>query len=262
MELEDMGRVFQYLLKHRVVEYRPQGRRSNEGEADVAHLLRGSSLDDFDRFQRFLRPQGLKLVEFDDHMRGISAAGRAWVLARNLDSKPAAFFSTERLFREMRIREGETREALAVWFLQIWLIYLSLIYTRPGRGISEVSGYLDATFSRDVLTAAVEEHVEYIRNSNFSDGADTRIVAILDAERGQDINRRVLAFLGLMKDSGLIQEVSTGEYQQTLLGAYEVSENYNRTLKVPVDNILQSIVNIVVPQSNQPQEKEAPDGTD
>lgn len=262
MELEEMGKVFQYLLKHRAVEYRPQGRRSNEGEPDVANLLRASSLDDLDRFQRFLRPQGLRLVEFDDHMRGISPAGRAWVLARDLDSRPAAFFSTERLYREMRIREGESRESLAIWFLHIWLIYLSLIYTRPGRGVSEVSGYLDATFSRDVLTAAVEEHIEHVRNSNFSDGAETRIVAILDTEKGQDINRRVLAFLSLMKDAGLIQEVSAGEYQQTLLGAYEISENYNRTLKAPVDNILQSIVNIAVPHSESSQDEDIPDGTD
>jgi len=260
MELEDMGRVFQYLLKHRSVEYRPRGRRSNDGEPDVANLLRGSSLDDFDQFQRFLRPQGLKLVEFDDHMRGVSTAGRAWVLARDLDATPAAFFSTERLYREMRIRDGESREALAVWFLHIWLIYLSLIYTRPGRGISEVSGYLDATFSREVLTEAVEEHVEHVRNSGMSEGAEGRIVAILDSEKGQDINRRVLAFLNLMKDAGLIQEASAGEYQQTLLGAYEISEHYGRTLKAPVDNILQGIVNITTPKSDQQADKDDSDG--
>lgn len=262
MELEDMGQVFQYLLKHRTVEFRPQGRRSNDGEPDVANLLRGSSLDDFDQFQRFLRPQGLKLVEFDDHMRGVSTAGRAWVLARDLDTEPAAFLSSERLFREMRIRDGESREALAIWFLHIWLIYLSLTYTRLGRGISEVSGYLDATFSREVITEAVEEHIEHIRNTSQADGAETRIIAILDAEKGQDINRRVLAFLNLMKSAGLIYEVSTGEYQQTLLGAYEISEHYDRTLKAPVDNILQGIVNITVPKSDQALEGENVDGTD
>jgi len=262
MELEDMGLVYQYLLKHRTIEYKPQGRRSSDGEPEVANVLRASSLDDFDRFQRFLRPQGLKIVEFDDHMRGISAAGRAWILARDNETVPAAIFSTDRLYREMRIRDGESREALAVWFLHIWLIYLSLIYTRPGRGISEVSGYLDATFSREVLTEAVEEHVEHVRNTCPGESAEGRIVSILTTEKGQDINRRVLAFLHLMKDAGLVQEVSTGEYQQTLLGAYEISEHYDRTLRSPVDHILQGIVNITAPQTVLDQEEEEMNGTD
>ncbi len=242
--------------RYRSIEYKPSTRRSRPGESDVAVILRGASIDQLDRFNQFLLPQGFKLIEFDDSTRGVSTAGRVWILARGVEADPPEFYTTDRVISEIRIREGERREDVAIWFLHIWMIYLSLIYTRPGRGVSEVSGYIDATFSREALTHAVEEHIENIRQMGISEGAESKVVTILDAEQGQDIPRRVLAFLTLMSGSGFVYEASKDEYQQTLLGAYEIAESYNHTLRVPVENILKNVVNIAAPSVTQVEEKE------
>lgn len=249
MNMEEIGRVYHYLLKHRSIESRPSQRRSRPDENIVASILRSASIDQLDQFNEFLNPQGFKLVEFDDTTRGVSTAGRVWVLARNGEIPASSFVSTDRVHTDMNLR-NESREQTSVWFLHIWLIYLSLIYTRTGRGVSEVSSYIDGTFSREALEAAVAEHIESIRNTGASEGAQLRVIDILDAEKGKDVPRRVQTFLKLMVSAGLIMEVSSDEYQQTLLGAYEIAEQYDQSLRIPVENTLSSLVNIVTPDNS------------
>jgi hypothetical protein len=266
MDMTEIGRVYQYLLRYRSVESRPAQRRSRPDENVVASILRDASLEHFGRFNDFLAPQGFKLVEFDDATRGVSAAGRVWVLARTGETPASTFLSTERVFAEMDIKGNGTHEESAIWFLHIWLIYLSLIYTRAGRGVSEVSGYIDGTFSREALELAVNEHSEHIRQLGISDettsGASSRVVAILDAEKGKDVPRRITAFLKLMIASGLVQEIDKNEYQQTLLGAYEIAEHYDKSLRIPIDNTLDNLVNIVAPDSEHDTTKEQTHGAD
>lgn len=248
MDMEEIGRVYHYLLKNRIVESKPAQRRSREGETVVASILRSATIDQLERFNEFLAPQGFKLAEFDDSMRGVAAAGRVWVLARSGEVQASSFISTERVFAEMNIRGNDTREASAVWFLHIWLIFLSLVYTRAGRGVSEVSGYIDATFSREVLENAVQEHIEHIRQMGAGEEAESKVVALLESEKGMDIPRRTSAFLKLMCTAGLIQEIEKNEYQQTILGAYEIAQHYDKSLRITVDDTLKNLVNIVVPE--------------
>ena len=262
MEMEEIGRVYHYLLKHRSIESKPQLRKSRPDETLVASILRSASIDQLERFNEFLAPQGFKLVEFDDLTRGVAVAGRVWILARSGEVSTSSFLSTERVYSEMNIRGKDSREASAVWFLHIWLIYLSLIYTRAGRGVSEVSSYVDATFSREVLEESVLEHIAHIRQMGLSDGASSKVVAILDGEKGKDVSRRVSAFLKLMTAAGLIQESERNEYQQTLLGAYEIAEHYDKSLRIPIDNTLDNIVNIVAPNSEDNDTEELTDGVD
>lgn len=246
MDMEEIGRVYHYLLKNRIIESKPAQRRSREGEIVAASILRNATIDQLERFNEFLAPQGFKLIEFDDSTRGIAAAGRVWVLARSGEIPASSFISTERVFSEMKIRDNDTREASAIWFLHIWLIYLSLVYTRAGRGVSEVSGYIDATFSREVLENTVQEHIEHIRQMGIGEEAASKVVAILDSEKGKDVPRRTGAYLKLMCAAGLIQEIEKNEYQQTLLGAYEIAQHYDKSLRIPVDDTLNNLVNIVV----------------
>lgn len=96
----------------------------------------------------------------------------------------------------------------------------------------------------------------------LSDGASSKVVAILDAEKGKDVSRRVSAFLKLMAAAGLIQESEKNEYQQTLLGAYEIDEFYDKSLRIPIDNTLDNIVNIVAPNSEDKDTEELTDGID
>lgn len=262
MEMEEIGRVYHYLLKHRSIESKPQLRKSRPDETLVATILRSASIDQLERFNEFLAPQGFKLVEFDDTTRGVATAGRVWILARSSEVAASSFLSTERVYSEMNIRDRDSREESAVWFLHIWLIYLSLIYTRGGRGVSEVSSYVDGTFSREILEESVLEHINHIRQIGVSDGASSKVVAILDAEKGKDVSRRISAFLRLMAAAGLIQEFERNEYQQTLLGAYEIAEHYDKSLRIPIDNTLDNIVNIVAPNGEDKNTEELTDGID
>lgn len=250
MDMSDIGRVYHYLLKYRSVESKPFQRRSRDGESVIASILRSASINQLDQLNEFLSPQGFKVIEFDDTTRGVPIAGRVWVLARSNDEPVSTFMSTERIFSEMNVRGSGTQEESAIWFLHIWLIYLSLVYTRAGRGISEVSSYVDATFSREALEEAVQDHISHIRQMGISEAADSKVIEILDSEKGKDISRRVSAYLKLMCSAGLIYEIDKNEYQQTLLGAYEIAQHYDSSLRIPIDNTLGSLVNIVAPNFN------------
>ncbi|MFA0813331.1 hypothetical protein [Microbulbifer epialgicus] len=247
MDIGDIGRVYHYLLKYRSVESKPIQRRSRDGESVIASILRSASADQLDQLNEFLAPQGFKVIEFDDTTRGVPVAGRVWVLARSEDAPASSFMSTERVFSEMNVRGNGTQEESAVWFLHIWLIYLSLVYTRAGRGVSEVSSYVDATFSREALEEAVQDHISHIRQMGVSEAAGSKVIEILDSEKGKDVPRRISAYMKLMCAAGLVCEIDKNEYQQTLLGAYEIAQNYDSSLRIPIDNTLGSLVNIVAP---------------
>lgn len=266
MDMTDIGRVYQHLLRYRSIESKPAQRRSRPGESVVATILREASSEQLQRFNEFLAPQGFELVEFDDATRGVTTAGRVWVMARTSEHAPAAFLSTERVFAEMDIKGQGTHEEAAVWFLHIWLIYLSIVYSRAGRGVSEISGYIDATFSRETLELAVTEHVEHVRQlglgaADANDGP-SRVAAILNAEKGADVARRVGAFLNLMSAGGLIQDIAKNEYQQTLLGAYEIAQHYDASLGVPIGEVFSAVVNIVAPEEQNTLTQESGDGAD
>ena len=123
MEMEEIGRVYHYLLKHRSIESKPQLRKSRPDEIQVASIMRSASIDQLERFNEFLAPQGFKLVEFDDSTRGVAAAGRVWILARSGEIAASSFLSTDRVYSEMNVRDRDSREESAVWFLHIWLMY-------------------------------------------------------------------------------------------------------------------------------------------
>lgn len=253
MQFADIGFLHGYLLKYRCVETKPVQRKVRRpGERQAADLLIGADPDELRDLQELLEAQGFELKEFNDiDMPGIPAGGRVWVLARSADAEAPSYLSVERTYHALRLRDAESKEAAAVWFLHIWLLLLALLYTRDGRAVSEVSKYQDTIFTRTALTEAVRTHVENIRNTGVEGGAEHRVVEILTSEKGTDIPRRVSAFLDLMHEAGLIIALERDEYQQTLLGAYEIAQGFRRSLAhiIPTDEILQNIVNIAAPES-------------
>lgn len=253
MNHEDMGRAYAYLVRYRTVETRSSAaRRTRPNERDITQILAGADPDELRQFQAFLGAQGLSLVEHDDTtMPGIPAGGRVWLLVRSAHETPPPFLTTDRLYPAMKLKAAETNQSAAVWFLHVWLNCLAILYTRLGRGISEISRYQDAVFSRQTLEDAVRNHVEQIRRVGAEGGAAAHVVQILAAEKGQEIARRVSRFLDLMCDSALLQEVGEYEYQQTLLGAIEVAQSFKHTLAhlIPTDDVLVNIVDIADPEA-------------
>lgn len=249
MDMNEMGKVFSYLLKYRVVESNPRGRRSSRpGEPEMARLLLSSDPDSLKAFDDFLGGQGLQLREYrDTDFKGIPVGGRVWLLMRSATEAVPAYLGVERIVQALSLRENEPRLTANTWFLHIWLMYLALVYTRLGRGVSQVSDYVDTSFTKDQLLDAVAQHVENVRQIGVDKGAEEKVFAILDAAKGGDIGRRVRGFLDLMCDAGLIELAEEDTYQQTLLGAAEFAESYGRTLRhyLNIDEgALDSLVNV------------------
>jgi len=249
MDLNDMGQLHAFLIRYRGIESRPRNRNLRSGEADLATLLIASGSEGLGQMNQFLLGQGLELIEFTDtDMPGITTGGRVWVLTRSPETTPPPFFATEQVMNRMKLRD-DTRETAAVWYLHIWLIHLALLYSHKGRAVSAISGYLDSAFEEDSLTRAVREHIERVRGAGLQAGAEQRVYRILSDERGTDITRRVRSFLDLMLDSGLLARADNGVYEQTLLGAVEISQGFQRSLQhiIPDEDALANIINLAAP---------------
>lgn len=271
MDLNDMGQLHAFLLRYRSIDSRPRNRKLRSGESELANILIAAGSEGLAQINQFLLGQGLELIEFTDtDMPGILTGARVWVLARSPEASPPPFFSIEQVMARMKLRD-DSREAAAIWYLHIWLIHLALLYSVKGRAVSAVSGYLDSAFEEQALVRAVREHIERVRSAGLQtdleaqddtegdtgkrDGTDPdqaaerRVYRILSDERGSDIARRVRSFLELMLDAGLLSRSDTGIYEQTLLGAVELSQGFNRSLQhiMPDDDALTSIINLAAP---------------
>jgi len=264
VDISEIGQTYQFLLRQRIAESKPSGRRRmRPGESDVVSILRSADVDGIDQFNDFLRPQGMQIREYTDTDFGaIPVGGKIWLLARHPEGNPPEYMSTKRIYEAIRLRDNESHESGNIWFLHIWLIYLSLIYTRPGRGVSQISDYKDAMFLEKQLIDAVREHIEKVRNIGIDKGATRKVVEVLDSEKGSDVSRRIKGFLSLMCDSGLLIQISDGEYQQTLLGAVEIAEGFDRSMRhyiIPEESVLNNIVNVMAPETEQTDEMEVAD---
>ncbi len=249
MDLDDMGRLHAFLLHYRCIESRPRTRNARPGEGELASILIDAGVDGLERINRFLAGQGLELMEYTDtDMPGITTGGWVWILTRGPDASPPAFFSIDQVMARMKLRD-DTRETAAVWYLHIWLIHLALLYSHKGRAVSAVSGYLDSAFDEETLVYGVRGHIERVRGIGLEAGAERHVFEILTAEHGQDVPRRVRAFLGLMVDSGLLLRSDNGVYEQTLLGAVEIARGFGRSLQhiLPDEDALNNIVNLSEP---------------
>ncbi|MEL0586858.1 MAG: hypothetical protein AAES65_18515 [Candidatus Thiodiazotropha sp. (ex. Lucinoma kazani)] len=259
MDLNDMGQLHAFLIRYRGIESRPRSRNLRRNEEELASIMIESGVEGLEQMNRFLAGQGLELIEFTDtDMPGITTGGRVWVLARSPESTPPAYFSIEQVMTRMKLRD-DTREVAAVWYLHIWLIHLALLYSHKGRAVSAVSGYLDSAFEEETLIQGVCDHIERARSIGLEAGAEQHVYGILTDERGTDIPKRVRAFLGLMVDSGLLGRMENGVYEQTLLGAVEISQSFSRSLQhiLPDEDALSNIVNLSAPIAEKGEEEEA-----
>jgi hypothetical protein len=270
MDFTDMGLVYQYLLKNRTAESKPSNqRRARKGEPEVVSILRSCDMDDFLSFNEFLGAQGLKIEHCSDlDYPGIPIGGHIWMLVRDQEGIAPDFLSSKRIYEEIRLRDTESIESANVWFMHIWLMYLSIIYTRQGRGVSQISEYMNAFLYESQLVEAVTEHIEEARRHGINP-QKSKVMAILDDESGADVPRRVKSFLSLMCESGLLIRIDTGEYQQTLLGAIELAQGFERSIGHYVnldEDVLDNVVNVVSPTNQDEMEyednKEGDDVTD
>ena len=268
MNMNEMGEVYAYLLRHRIAETRSQsGRRraSQTGllsERDAAVILKEADEEQMQNFRAFLSGQGLQLAVYDSaDYPGIPPGGQIYMLLRNPEAELPLMFSQHQVLQKLKIR-NETKEATAVWFIHLWLLMLGLLYTRTHRSLSDVSLYQNAVFSQEELTETLKNHLESIRRSgHFQHNQDKssldnapRQLAILLAEKGEDINRRVKNFIDVLIDANHLQAKGDKIFQQTLLGALEVEQTgFSHLRHLIPDDIAQRVVNLPETAVNLPE---------
>lgn len=237
MNMTEMGEVVAYLLRYRSAERTPGGgrkrRAAREGqlsERDVCALIDDASEAEREALRDFLGGQGLRLKAFEaGDYPGIAPGSRYYALLPDPELEQPPLYTREPVFEALKLRQ-ESRAELAQWYLQLWLLMHTLLYTRYNRALSDVSRYQEATFAGTELVELMRDQLESLRALGEEAPEGSR--ALLE-ERGEDISRRVRAFIELQVRAGLLEslreadvgaasEEGGGEiWQQTLLGALE-----------------------------------------
>ncbi|MHB0777196.1 hypothetical protein [Halomonas sp. WWR20] len=237
MNMTEMGEVVAYLLRYRTAERHPgngrKRRAAREGqlaERDVCALIDDSLESEREALRDFLAGQGLRLRIFESgDYPGIAPGSRLYALLPDPELEQPPLYTLEPVFDTLRLRQ-ESRAELAQWYLQLWLLSQTLLYTRLNRALSDVSRYQEATFATPELVELLREQLEGLRAHGES---APEISRVLLEERGEDIARRVKAFIDLQVRAGQLESVrgSQGEaenggdiWQQTLLGALEAEQ--------------------------------------
>ncbi len=234
MNMTEMGEVVAYLLRYRTAESQPgsgrKRRAAREGqlaERDVCALLKEALDTELEALRDFLAGQGLRLrVCESDEYPGIAYGSQLYVLMPDPELEQPPLYTRDPVFDALRLRQ-ESRAELAQWYLQLWLLLHTLLYTRLNRALSDVSRYQEATFATPELIGLLREQLESLRELGESAPETSR--ALLD-ERGEDLARRVKAFIDLQVRAGQLEAVreTTDDggdiWQQTLLGALEAEQ--------------------------------------
>jgi len=231
MNMSEMGEVVAYLLRYRAAERLPAGGRKRRAardgqlsERDLCALIDDASDLERESLRDFLAGQGLRLKVFEaGDYPGIAPGSRYYALLPDPDMDQPPLYTREPVFDALRLRQ-ESRSELATWYLQLWLLMHTLLYTRYNRALSDVSRYQEATFVGGELLELLRDQVETLRG--LGDAASDAQRSLLE-ERGEDLNRRVRAFIDLHVRAGLLEPVrddgdGDGDvWQQTLLGSLE-----------------------------------------
>ncbi|MGM0785294.1 MAG: hypothetical protein ACQEUM_14370 [Pseudomonadota bacterium] len=232
MNMTEMGEVVAYLLRYRSAERAPgsgrKRRAAREGqlaERDVCALIDDASDLEREALRDFLAGQGLRLKVFEaGDYPGIAPGSRYYALLPDPELEQPPLYTRDPVFEALKLRQ-ESRAELAQWYLQLWLLMHTLLYTRYNRALSDVSRYQEATFTTAELAELLREQLEALRALGEAAPETSRP---LREERGEDVSRRVRAFIELQARAGLLEAVrgddreAEGEiWQQTLLGALE-----------------------------------------
>ncbi len=227
----EMGRISAYLLKHRKIEFRADKRGRNKDEHELAELLRNAPQDAMVDLCEMMNGYGFDLITLSTFdVAGIGSNERVFLLSRKPNVE-CPLLDMPRALERMETSSGRATSA-KVWLTQFWLLHLDLIYTQCDRGADERNRWLDATFKRDDLIAAMRVHInDGVRRLNPEQIQDNEVYEVLTAEKGADIERYAKRFLELMVDAVMLEDKGNGVYRQTLLSAVEMKENYGRVLE-------------------------------
>lgn len=233
MNNTDMGRVYAYLLRNRIVESKSMRRNISSEERNMAVMLRDADAHMRSLLDEFLDGQGLMLKSFSDDVKGLPAGAVSFVLARKPDTNPP-FFGTERMISRMQqagSADVSERDA-KIWFTQIWFILMDIIYTRRGCSPGELQDWVEKSFTKAVLVEAMRNYLnEDVRKIDPATLSTPIIHTSLTSFKEGTVAQFCSNFLDLMMDARLIESIGSDLYRPTLLFAFEVKLNYDRQLE-------------------------------
>lgn len=249
MDAYEMGLANAFLLKHRFVETiaRP-GRKLRPNEKEIANILSRADESELMSFGSLLAGQGFHFIiktEFD--LADIAPGASVYLAAREQSEDALTKIGEDVVMDRMRLRDTESKEEIATWFLFLWFQHMALLYSHIERGVSEVSRYCEAEFSKSTFEGLITESIDNLRKTEIS--GNHFYGEYLIAERKNDTPRRINRFLDVMIDSGMLESVSRSDdiiLRQTLLSAVEVSEAFVADMDalVPKAHEIAAIANI------------------
>lgn len=232
MNNSDVGRVHAYLLRHRYVETKSNRRTVSKDEREIAAMLSDADPSMRGLLEEILEGQGLQLVSFTSlDANGIANGATLSMVARRPDANPP-FLGTERLVTRLQQVRGIEREYEAkAWFTQLWFVLLDLLYSRKNRSPNAMQDWVDTTFGKDVFIDAVKNYLnDEVRKIDPASLDSDAVYKTLTSLKEGSVTQVCNAFLELMEDAGLVEEVGDVGYRQTLLFAYEMKVNFDRQL--------------------------------
>lgn len=233
MNNTDLGRVYAYLLRNRIVESKSMRRNISREERDTSIMLRDADAHMRALLDEFLDGQGLMLKSFSDDVKGLPVGAISFVLARKPDTNPP-FFGTERMIARMQQAGGSdvSERDAKIWFVHIWFILMDILYTRRGCSPGELQDWVEKSFTKAVLVEAMRDYLnEEVRKIDPATLATPTIHASLTSFKEGTVAQFCNNFLDLMMDARLIESIGSDLYRPTLLFAFEVKLNYDRQLE-------------------------------
>lgn len=230
MNNSDMGRVHAYLLRHRLIETKSSRRAVSREEREMATLLLNADFAVRRQFEELLDGQGLQLVSLTSFdAKGIAVGATVFMLARKPDSI-SPFWGSERLVSRMQQVRGINTDAEAkIWFTQLWFVLLDLLYTRKNRSPNAMQDWVDTTFAKEVFVDAVRDYLnDQVRKIDPATLEVDLVYRTLTGLKEGAVAQACNAFLELMADAGLVEEVGKDVFRQSLLFAYEMKSNFDR----------------------------------
>lgn len=226
----EMGRVMAHLLQHRRLDTTSK-RKPRSDERDLALLLSGAGIDERAELEGVLQGFGFDLAHFDDFKtQGIAPGGQVFLLVRRLD-QVSELFSERWIDERMQVR-NDTVTARRIWFMQFWFVLLFVFYTRRSRVATEVSRYVDTTFTRADLVQAMHEYInDMVRKLGRDAIEDDVVYSCLISESGAQVDKYADRFIELMVDGALLDSLGDDRFRQSLLGAVEMKNNYLQGLE-------------------------------
>ena len=239
MDMEDMGRLVAYLLRYRIVETHPASGRNTDEARAVAKLLLSMNPDERRSIDRMFTGMRLVFVDFDwDAIPALPRGGRVFLLARDIGKgEPSSVLAPEVVTEAMREKGNESKSEAAAWFVHLWLIHMDLIYANQGRSPSQMQTYPKGMFDFDVFLVRVRDHFEDLRQGlDRNEVPADAVFKTFEKASHAESERRCRRFVNLMLNAGLLTTIAKDVYQQTLLSAYEIKRNYERGLKLFVED--------------------------